>query len=57
MSGDPCIRGTRIPVRAIKSFANAGYSPADIIREYPGLTPEQIEAAVRYGLRQPKSPG
>ena len=34
--------GTRIPVVAIESFIEAGYSDADIVAEYPGLTPIDI---------------
>lgn len=31
----PVIAGTRIPVAAIKSFTQAGYSPAEIVDQYP----------------------
>jgi uncharacterized protein (DUF433 family) len=55
MQGLPCVRGTRIPVRAVKSFAAAGYSIPQIIREYPDLTAEQVAAAIAYG-RPPQVP-
>lgn len=42
------IAGTRIRVGAIKSFAEAGYSAAQIIREYPDLTKEDVKAALAY---------
>jgi uncharacterized protein (DUF433 family) len=42
------IAGTRIPVKAIKSFHSAGYSVAEIREEYPGLTVEDIEAAIHF---------
>lgn len=48
--GEPCIAGTRITVLAIQSFASAGYGYDAIRREYPGLTDEQIDAAVSYRL-------
>mgnify|MGYP003580516112 CR=1 FL=1 len=51
MQGLPCIRGTRIPVRAVKNFADAGYSPKDIVREYPSLNYAQVSAAVAFGRR------
>lgn len=35
--GLPCIRGHRIPVRAIKSLSRDGYSAERIVREYPGM--------------------
>lgn len=40
------LAGTRIPVSAIRSFADAGYSVSAILREYPSLTREDIEAAL-----------
>lgn len=42
------IAGTRIPVRSVKAFADAGYSVAQIKREYPTLTDEDIRAAIKY---------
>ena len=42
------IAGTRIPVRAIKNFHEAGYTSAQIIREYPDLTERDIEAALSH---------
>lgn len=41
------IAGTRIPVSAIKEFHEAGYSVEQIQREYPDLTPTDIEAAMQ----------
>lgn len=46
--GEPCIAGTRVPARAIKDFHRAGYTIAQIHREYPGLTDEQLEAAIAF---------
>ena len=40
------VAGTRIPVATIRSFVDAGYSTADILREYPSLTPEDVAAAL-----------
>lgn len=42
------IAGTRIPVRSIKAFADAGYSVEQIIEQYPSLTREDIEAAIAH---------
>ena len=44
----PVIAGTRIPVRSIQAFASAGYSLVEINRQYPTLTPEDIQAALGY---------
>ena len=43
------IAGTRIPVRSIKAFADAGYSVDAIRKEYPTLTEEDIRAAIKHG--------
>lgn len=42
------IAGTRIPVRSIKAFADAGYTVGQIRKEYPTLTEEDILAAIGY---------
>ncbi len=43
------IAGTRIPIRSVKAFADAGYSIEQIRQEYPTLTEEDIRAAIDYG--------
>jgi uncharacterized protein (DUF433 family) len=45
----PVIAGTRIPVQAIREFGDAGYSIERIMKEYPSLKREDIEAALNYG--------
>lgn len=42
------IAGTRIPTGAIRRFKEAGYSTEQIRREYPGLTPADIAAALAH---------
>src|SRR6266576_4591358 len=44
----PVIAGTRIPVRAIREFAEEGYTTEQIIEEYPGLTDRDVAAALAY---------
>ncbi|HWL46575.1 MAG TPA: DUF433 domain-containing protein, partial [Sphingomonadaceae bacterium] len=39
------VGGTRIPVSAVMSFTEAGYSVKQIIEEYPDLTARDIRAA------------
>lgn len=46
MRNRPVIAGTRIPISAIRSFHDAGYSFSEIINEYPSLTIEDIKAAL-----------
>lgn len=43
----PVFAGTRIPVAAVRNFADAGYSVDAILREYPSLTKEDLEAALQ----------
>lgn len=42
------IAGTRIPVTAIRDFAEAGYTTRQIIKEYPDLTERDVAAALSY---------
>lgn len=46
----PVVAGTRIPVRALQRFHQAGYSVAQILEEYPDLTEEDVKAALAYKL-------
>ena len=46
--GDPCIKGTRIPVAIVVGSLADGLTPAEIIDQYPRLTHEDIQAALAY---------
>jgi len=46
--GDLCARGTRIPVTVILDNLAEGSSKDEILRSYPSLRPEHIEAALAY---------
>lgn len=46
---DVVVAGTRIPVSAIKNFAEDGYSVEQIMAEYPGLTAKDVKAALAFG--------
>ncbi|RMH36429.1 MAG: DUF433 domain-containing protein [Nitrospirae bacterium] len=46
--GKPVIRGTRIPVELILRKLSEGATAADLCDAYPGLTPEDIRAAIAY---------
>jgi len=48
--GKPVIRGTRIMVRNILGALAGGDSIEDILRNYPELNHEDIEAALRYAI-------
>jgi len=47
--GKPCIRGTRIWVSLVLDFLAHGSSIEEILAEYPGLTTEDVRAAIAYG--------
>lgn len=46
--GKACIKGTRVMVSVVVDNVAAGRSVDDIVRSYPSLTREGIEAAIRY---------
>lgn len=45
----PVLAGTRVPVRTVLRFIEDGYSPAEILREFPSLTEADIAAAAAEG--------
>lgn len=47
--GKPCIKGTRIWVSLILDFLASGMSHEEVLKEYPGLTPLDIQACLAYG--------
>ncbi len=46
--GDPCIKGTRIPVAMIVGSLADGMTSEEIRGAYPQLTVEDIRAALAY---------
>ncbi|MBF0559020.1 MAG: DUF433 domain-containing protein [Nitrospirae bacterium] len=46
--GKPVIKGTRIAVEFIIDLLAQDWSEAEILRNYPGLTREDILACLRY---------
>lgn len=46
-SSQSVISGTRVPVRAIRAYLNAGFSIEEIIAEYPDLTESDVLAVSR----------
>ena len=46
--GDPCIKGTRIPVAVIVGSLADGMASEEIREAYPQLTDEDIQAALAY---------
>ncbi len=48
MGGKPCLRGLRVTVGAIVGLVASGYSREDILKAYPYLEEEDIQAALEY---------
>jgi len=48
MGGVPCVSGTRIPVATILEHIAQGESAEDLVRDYPRLNFEGIQAALVY---------
>lgn len=46
--GKACIRGTRIPVAVVLANLAAGVAGAELLRSYPSLTSEAVQAALAY---------
>ncbi len=46
--GKPVIKGTRLAVEFIIELLAQGWSESEILRNYPGLTREDIQACLSY---------
>ena len=46
--GKACIKGTRIMVSVVLDNLAVSLTPGEILKSYPTLTPEAIQAAVAY---------
>jgi uncharacterized protein (DUF433 family) len=49
-NGKPTIRGMRITAQTVLEFLFAGDSPQEILKHYPVLEPEDIEACKQFAL-------
>lgn len=46
--GKPVVKGTRLAVEFIVDLLAQGWSEEEVLRNYPGLTVEDIKACLRY---------
>jgi len=46
--GKPVVRGSRLAIEFIVELLAEGWSDADILANYPGLTTEDIRACLAY---------
>lgn len=50
-NGKPTIRGKRITVQTILEFLGAGESREEILRQYPSLEDEDIDACLAFAAK------
>jgi uncharacterized protein (DUF433 family) len=48
MSGQPCVRHMRLTVRRVLEAFSTHPDPAELLREYPELEPEDIRQVLAY---------
>ena len=48
LGGKPVIRGTRLAVEFVIGLLADGWTKAEIIRQYPGVTEDDIAACLAY---------
>lgn len=46
--GQACLAGTRVPVSVVLDNLAAHVSPEDIVRSYPAVTSQAIDACIAY---------
>ena len=51
LAGKPRLEGTRISVESLLEVLAGGASRQDILGAYPQVTPEGLDAALRYAAR------
>jgi uncharacterized protein (DUF433 family) len=48
MSGEPVVRGTRVPALTIVAYLRAGHTAREIFEDYPTLPVDGIEAVIAW---------
>jgi len=51
-SGQPCIRGMRITVKDILEYLAGGMSREEVLRDFPELEPEDINAVLAFAAHR-----
>lgn len=49
--GKPCVKGTRLSVDFLLGLLAQGWSEAEVLRNYPGLTHDDMLACLDYASR------
>lgn len=47
MSGEPCFRGSRVPVKTLFDYLESGQPITEFLEDFPPVTREQAEAVLR----------
>ena len=55
LAGKPVIKGTRLPVEFIIDLLAQGWTEAEILHNYPGLTRDDLRACLLYASSVLKS--
>ena len=55
LSGKPVIKGTRIAVEFVVELLAQGWDPKEIVREYPALSRDDVQACLHYASETLKS--
>ncbi len=50
--GRPCIRGMRITVYDVLSYLAAGMTVAEVLDDFPYLTPEDVQACFAFAAER-----
>ena len=50
LGGEPCFNGTRVPLETVIDNIAAGITTERILRNYPSLAQEHIDAVLRWEL-------
>jgi uncharacterized protein (DUF433 family) len=54
LGGEPCIKGTRMPVYMVAAMIDAGATIEDLVRNYPSLSASLIESACAFASAYPR---
>ena len=46
--GEPVFKGTRVTLRTVLASLAGGDSPDEILSDFPGLKPEDVQAAIAF---------
>jgi len=52
MGGEPCFRGTRLPVRILFEYLGGGYTLEDFLDDFENVTRETLAAVLALSARE-----